>query len=191
MHQALASTLSLSLYILASIPTPTSASILLPLPSPNTSTSTTTPLSLLPPTNLTLPSNGMIRCVIPHLYPIAPINIPTCQPTLDRLISYPWSNTRYTYTFPPGRPMEVQSIKISDGVCAIRLDRRVPKGSITISLREIVGIVIRVLTACVRFGEGGWLVLDPPWEGWIVVVEGGGRGVGGVGGGVMRGGEGQ
>lgn len=131
------------------------------------------PLALSPTANLTSNisaiQNGHIRCILPFPHPVDPVNFRICQPTIDRLLSYPWANSPRTYRVSEGRRGVV---KITSTVCAISLDRQEQKGEITISLRQIVQSVERILLFCIASGEGGWQYVDPPWADWIVVVEG-------------------
>ena len=169
MPQALAFTLSLSLYFLNLIPLFASAAVFLPSISPNNDVS----LALSPTaklnTNLTAVPHGQIRCVLPYPHPIDPVSLRTCQPTIDRLLSYPWIDTPQTYRFSQDRK---GLIKITSTFCAISLDRKYHAGEITISLRQILQSVIRILSLCSAYGEGGWQYMDPPWRDWIVIIQG-------------------
>ena len=169
MPQALAFTLSLSLYFLNLIPLFASAAVFLPSVSPNNDV----PLALSPTaklnTNLTAIIHGEIRCVVPYPHPIDPVNLRTCQTTIDRLLSYPWIDTPQTYRFSQDRK---GLIKITSTFCAISLDRKKQVGEITISLRQILQSVINILSLCSPYGEGGWQYMDPPWTDWIVIIQG-------------------
>lgn len=170
MPQAHVFTLSLSLlsFVKICIPLFASAAVLQPSISPTHHV----PLTLSPTTNLTTTLNDQIRCVPPYPRAIDPVSFRTCQPTIDRLLSYPWANTPRTYRLTKG---EEGIVKITTTVCAISLDRRVWQGEITLSLRQIVQSVMRILSVCSQFGEGGWQYLDSPWVDWIVVVHGTGE----------------
>lgn len=168
MPQALAFTLSLSSCFLHFSFLFSSAATL----PPSTSNPDIPPTLSLPTnltTNLTAP-NGEIRCVLPYPHATDPVNLRTCQPTIDRLLSYSFADTPRTYRFPEeGRK---RLIEITQTVCVISLDRQSRYGEIIISLSQIVQSVVRTLTFCSRHGEGGWQFLDPPSEDWIVIVQG-------------------
>ncbi|CAD6581391.1 MAG: hypothetical protein ASARMPRED_000599 [Alectoria sarmentosa] len=170
MPQAPAFTLSLSLIFLNLFPLYTSAAIILPPVPPNNdipfALSPTAPLAA---TNISATPHGQIRCVLPYPHPIDPVNLRICQPTLDRLLSYPYANTPRIYRLVKGR---TQPVKITSTVCAISLDRSGHDGDILISLGQIVLSVKRILASCSAHGEGGWQFVDPPFVDWIVVVEG-------------------
>ena len=99
-----------------------------------------------------------------------PVNPQTCSRAIRRLAGSPSFETPSDYTTNPDRRRPIAITR--DKGCAISLDYRMDKGEISIAVSEIVRLALRVLLFCSLYGEGGWAFLEPPWVGWIVILQG-------------------
>ena len=165
-------TLLLSFYFMTTIAHFTSAAVLPPLISPDNTTLPTCPPSANVTFNTTTTTtfDSHIQCVLPIPHPIDPVNIQTCSRVIRRLAGSPSFDTPQDYATNPQRRRPISITR--DYGCAISLDHRAEIREISISVSQIVRLALRVLLHCSVSGEGGWVSLERPWIGWIVIVQG-------------------